>query len=397
MEANEELSQRGLRLLQVTSTLDPSYGGPPVVINQLTRSLIELGHDVDVITLDCPSAVWLREVPGRVQALGPVNGAYAYSRALRNRLRQNVSSYDAVIVHGIWRYQSHAVRKACLRSSIPYFVFVHGALDPWFRVRYPGKHVKKSLYWRLSEHRSLSNAKAVLFTQEKERDLARRSFTPYALNEAVVPLGISEPPGDADEQRELFLSHFPELRGKHVLLFLSRLHPKKGCDLLIEAFARVSNQDEQLWLVMAGPDECAWKSELQELSQKLGIADRVIWPGMLSGDLKWGAYRAADAFALISHSENFGIVVAEAMACALPVLTTDKVNIWREIAQSGGALIETDTIGGAECLLSMWLAKSETDRDSMRQQARLCFTENFGGQRAAIQFAKFVRGAIQIR
>ena len=397
MEATGELHRQGLRLLQVTTTLDPSYGGPPVVLNQLTRGLIELGHYVDVVTLDSPSAVWLREIPGRVQALGPANGAYAHSRPLRDLLRASVSSYDAVIVHGIWRYHSRAVRKACLKASVPYFVFVHGALDPWFKERYPGKHVKKSLYWHLSEHRSLSNAKAVLFTQEKERDLARRSFTPYELNEAVVPLGISEPPGDADEQRELFLSRYPELRGKRLLLFLSRLHPKKGCDLLIEAFARVSNQDERLRLIMAGPDECAWESELRDLSEKLGIADRVIWTGMLSGDLKWGAYRAADAFVLISHSENFGIVIAEAMACALPVLTTDKVNIWREIEQSGGALIETDTIGGAESLLAMWLAKSELDRGSMREQARLCFVENFGGQRAAVEFARFVNGAIQIK
>ena len=397
LEAEEERNQADtcMRLLQVTGTLDPTYGGPPVVLNQLTRSLTQLGHSVDVVTLDPPSAAWLTEIPGHLRALGPAQGTYGYSPRLRKWLGENVSNYDAIIVHGIWRYESRAVRQACTTSATPYFVFVHGALDPWFRERYPGKHAKKWLYWQLSEHRSLSDARAVLFTQNKERDLARQSFTPYALNEAVVSIGIEEPPGDADEQGRLFYSEYPELRGKRILLFLSRLHPKKGCDLLIEAFARVSRRDERLQLVIAGPDECGLESELKELSRKLGVADRVTWPGMLSGEVKWGAYRAAEVFVLISHSENFGIVIAEAMACALPVLTTDKVNISREIVESGGGLVETDTVEGAERLMKAWLDRSDVARADMRRRARSCFIENFGTHKAASGFAQFITHAIE--
>ena len=207
--ARELVTMPPMRLLQVTGTLDPAYGGPCVVVNQLTRSLTDLGHSVDVVTLDPPSAPWLTDMPGPPRAFGPALGKYGYSRHLRRWLEQHAPDYDAVTVHGIWQYQSQAVRAACRRAGVPYFLFVHGALDPWFRERYPGKHAKKALYWRLFEHRTLRNARAVLYTCEEERRLARTSFTPYQAREAIVGLGIEEPPGDPALQREAFLSAQP--------------------------------------------------------------------------------------------------------------------------------------------------------------------------------------------
>jgi glycosyltransferase involved in cell wall biosynthesis len=383
-----------LRLLQLTGTLDPAFGGPPFVLNQLTSSLIDLGHLVDVISLDSPSAPWLTDLPGHPRAFGPGVGKFGYSRRLRPWLRQHVPDYDAVIVHGIWQYQSRAARVECSRAGVPYFVFVHGALDPWFGERYPGKRAKKSLYWRLSEHRSLRDARAVLFTSDEERYLARRSYTPYQVNEAIVGLGIVEPPGDAAPQREAFLSVNPHLRDKRIVLFLGRLHPKKGCDLLIPAFAEVCRHDQNLHLVLAGQDEAGTKADLEMLAESLAIRERITWTGMLSGEVKWGAYRTADVFALTSHSENFGIVIPEALACGLPVLISDKANIWREIERSGAGLVEPDTTAGATSLLRTWMNLSETDRASMRRRARTCFLDNFEARAAAIGFAASVARAI---
>jgi glycosyltransferase involved in cell wall biosynthesis len=383
-----------LSVLQVAGTLDPEFGGPPVAVNQLTRSLSQLGHTVDVVTLDSPSAPWLKDVPDTVLALGPGKGKYGYSRRCRRWLAENVQKYDVVVVHGLWRYQCHAVSQACLKASVPYFVFVHGTLDPWFKRRFPLKHVQKWLFWQLSVHNALSNAQAVIFTQVKERDLARQSFKPYRLHEEVVTMGIDEPGGDPRTQQEAFLSRFPDLRGKRILLFLSRIHPKKGCDLLIEAFARVAHVDERLHLVIAGPDEGDLERKLRELCEKLQITDRVTFPGMLSGDVKWGAYRAAEVFALISHSENFGIVLAESLACGLPVLTTDKVNISQEIEDSGGGLIGTDTVDSAESLMKSWLSMSEEERAVMQKSARSCYDEKFGSRNAALSFLQLVNASL---
>jgi glycosyltransferase involved in cell wall biosynthesis len=384
-----------VRLLQVAGTLDPAYGGPCVVVNQLTRSLTDLGHSVDVVTLDPPSAAWLSKLPGPPRGFGSALGKYGYARHLRRWLERHAADYDAVTVHGIWQYQSQAVRTACRRAGVPYFLFVHGALDPWFKKCYPGKHAKKALYWRLVEHRTLRDARAVFYTCEEERGLARTSFKPYQAREAIVGLGIEEPPGNPALQREAFLSANPHLLDKRILLFLGRLHPKKGCDLLIEAFSRVCHRDKSLHLVVAGPDESGTEAGLRMLADSLGVQDRITWIGMLNDDAKWGAYRAADAFALTSHSENFGIVIAEALACGLPVLITDKVNIWREIDRGGAGFIETDTSAGATTLLERWMNLSDTERIEMRERARTCFLDNFEATSAAMGFVTSVAGAIR--
>ena len=115
---------------------------------------------------------------------------------------------------------------------------------------------------------------------------------------------------------------------------------------------------------------------------------------MLSGDAKWGAYRAADAFVLTSHSENFGIVIAEALACGLPVLISDKVNIWREIEGGGAGLVEPDTVDGATSLLERWLNLPDPQRAGMRQRARTCFLDHFEARAAALTFVTAIAGAI---
>jgi glycosyltransferase involved in cell wall biosynthesis len=383
-----------MRLLQLTGTLEPAYGGPPAVLNGLTRQLTDIGHSVDTLTLDPPTAPWLSDSPIVPIALGPGTGTYGYSRRLRPWLQKHAPEYDAVIVHGIWQYQSLAARLACREAAVPYFLFVHGALDPWFQQRYPGKHAKKALYWRMSEHRSLRDAKAVLFTCEEERRLASESFTPYRAEEAIVGIGVDEPPGDATTQKDAFFSRYPDLREKRIMLFLGRLHPKKGCDLLIQAFAEVCARDARLHLVMAGPDESGTEAELRKLSQSLGMADRITWTGMLLGDAKWGAFRAADVFVLTSHSENFGITIPEALACGLPVLISDKVNIWREIAEAGAGFVEPDTVGGAEVLLQRWIELPEAESDAMRVRARSCFVDKFEARRAAVDFAAAIAQSI---
>lgn len=178
-----------------------------------------------------------------------------------------------------------------------------------------------------------------------------------------------------------------------MVLFLGRIHPKKGCDLLIRAFARVAVHDPSLRLVMAGPDECGWQAELQKLAQELAVNARVVWTGPLYGDLKWGAVRAADVFALSSHTENFGITVAEAMACGLPVLISKEVNIWREIESDGAGLAAADDQEGTTSLLERWLAMPDAERGRMRASALRSFSERFELNRFAQDFVKCLKSA----
>ena len=196
------------------------------------------GHSIDVVSLDAPDATFVKDFPLKVHALGPGWLKYRYTGQIVPWLKAHAAEYDALIVNGIWQYHSFAVWRALHRTSTPYFVFTHGMLDPWFRFTYRLKHIKKWMYWPWAEYRVLRDARAVLFTCEEERLLARQSFWLYKCNEVVVSFGTAGTMGDAAAQRHAFLERFPELRGKRVWLFLSRIHLKKGCDLLIDAFVR---------------------------------------------------------------------------------------------------------------------------------------------------------------
>jgi glycosyltransferase involved in cell wall biosynthesis len=230
----------------------------------------------------------------------------------------------------------------------------------------------------------------VCFTCEEERLLARQSFRLYRCTERVLNYGTSAPIGDPQLAAELFLNRFPHLRGKRVVLFLGRLHPKKGCDLLLRAFQALLSERSALapeagepHLVMAGPDQIGWLPELQALAGSLGIAGRVTWPGMLSGELKHGALRTAAVFALPSHQENFGLAVAEALSCGLPVLISNQVNIWREIESDGAGLVADDDANGTVELLRRWFALSAPEQDACRARASRCFAARFEIRHAA--------------
>lgn len=380
-----------MRLLHVISSVNPQGGGPIEGVKQLYIPLQALGAQVEVACCDEPNAPWLATCGlSTVHALGPVKSNYGYSSRLLPWLRTNTSNFDAVIVEGLWQYHGLAVRQALAGTKVPYFVFTHGMLDPWFKKTYPLKHLKKWLYWPWAEYRVLRDARTVIFTCEEERLLARQSFWLYRANEAVTNYGTSSPPKNGDELAQRFLVTHPHLRGKRIVLFLSRIHEKKGCDLLLKAFAQIAKSDQCLHLVMAGPDQTGWAADLQEQAEKLKIADRISWPGMLQGDDKWGAFYATEVFCLPSHQENFGIVVAEALACGKPVLISNKVNIWREIETDAAGFVDEDTIDGTLRNLQRWLALDIESYKKMCNRAQNCFAERFHIRRAAERLLEII-------
>ncbi len=380
-----------MRLLRSIGTVNPVHGGPIEGIKQVARIHALAGHETEIVSLDAPDDAWVKEFPMKVHALGPGLFSYDYTLRFVPWLAAHRREYDAVIVSGLWRYSGFGVWRALRGTDTPYFVFPHGMLDPWFKRTYPLKHFKKWLYWPWADYRMLRDARAVLFTSEEERCAARESFWLYRCNEVVVNYGIAGPTGDRAAQMQAVLLRFPELIGKRAFVFLSRIHEKKGCDLLIRAFAKIARTDDAMRLVLAGPEHAGLGARLRALGEQLGIADRIVWTGMISGDLKWGMLQIAEAFVLPSHQENFGIAVAEALACGTPVLISNKVNIWREIEQDRAGLVDEDDEVGTTRLLQRWLALSPEEKDAMRKIARECFHSRFEVTRAA----EALIGAIQ--
>jgi glycosyltransferase involved in cell wall biosynthesis len=376
------------RILHSIRSVNPAGGGPIEGLKQIATVNERHGNMVEIVSLDSPHDPWVAQCPVKCHALGPGWLNYGYSPRLVPWLREQRRNYDVVIVNGIWQYSALGVWRALRNTPTPYFVFTHGMLDPWFKRTYPLKHLKKWLYWPWADYRVLRDATAVLFTCEEERRLARQSFWLYQCDEFVTIYGTAAPTGDPVAQRELFLEKFPALRERRCLLFLGRVHVKKGPDLLMRALAEVlrrrsAQQTDKVHLVMAGPNDHGYGRRMLKLSEELGLQDRITWTGMITGDVKWGAFHAASAFILPSHQENFGISVAEALACRLPVLISNQINIWREIRHEDAGYIETDDLTGTINLIERWLDTPQPAWDAMRERAAACFENRFRVERTA--------------
>lgn len=369
-----------MKILNVIATIDPKGGGPIEWVRRFAHAGSALGHSIDVATLDPPDAEVIGNYTGGVFAFGSsLNGFYA--RGLVPWLRCNASSYDAVFAHGLWRYPSLATWRGLRSSSVPYFIYTHGMLSPWFKQHHPFKHAAKRLYWPWTEYPALRDAQAVFFTCEEERRQARESFRLYSANEIVAPLGQSAPPAHLASLRESFLNTY-SLHDKRVVLFLGRLVPIKGGDLLLRAFKAIAPIDPSLRLVFAGPDTVGWKSYLIREAEALGIDRQVVWTGMLDADLRWGALAAAEVFVLPSHHENYSFTTVEALACGVPPVISNKVGIWQDVHSAHGGLVCDDNTAGTTAALRAWMMLSYADREAMSRRARLCFAERFELNRA---------------
>ena len=364
-----------MRTLHVIGTLDPASGGPAAAVSMLIE-FTRPGHLSEAVTLDDPTSPFLKRLAYPVTALGPTRTTFGYTRRLVPWLRDNADRFDAVIVHGLWQYCGVATWRA-LSRKLPYFVFVHGMLDPYFKRAFPFKHLKKWAYWIAAEYWVLRGASNVLFTCAEEDRLARKTFWLHRWSPVVVPYGSRTPNGDLALFQQDFGKRFPRLNGRRYLLFLGRIDRKKGCDLLVRAFIATASKDPSLDLVMAGPDETQWRPQLEQELERAALSDRVHWTGMLEGSQKWGAFALCEAFILPSHQENFGIAVAEALSCGKPVLLSDKVNIAPEVAADGAGLVETDTVEGTTALLTRWMEMPQMERETMSANALVCFQIRF--------------------
>jgi glycosyltransferase involved in cell wall biosynthesis len=391
-----------MKVLHVISSVDPRGGGPIEGVFSSSAVWFRHGHERHILSLDPPHAPWVAKSPVKTFAVGFEGKLYrllrrvvpwlryGYTPVLRRWLRVNARHYDAVIVNGLWNYASYGSWRALHKMDTPYFVFTHGMLDPWFNKAYPTKTLFKTIFWKLFEHKVLRDARGVMFTCEEERKLAPQSFSPYRARERVVGYGARDIEGDPEAQRAAFAALVPGINGRKFMLFLSRIHPKKGLDLLIEAFSRHAPKFPELDLVIAGPDQIGWKSDLEKLASKRGIAARIHWPGMLSGDAKWGAFRSAEFFVLPSHQENFGIVVAEAMALSKPVLITDKVNIWREIEADDAGLVVHDDLEAIADGLARMCSLAPSQRDAIGRSARACFLNRYDLEKNAMRLLELL-------
>jgi glycosyltransferase involved in cell wall biosynthesis len=415
-----------LRILHAIGSVNPASGGPIEGVKQISKINEAYGHVPEVLSLDDPASPWIDKLGFKVHAMGPAYTSYGYCPRLVGWLRANRHKYDVVIINGIWGYNALGVWLALRKTNTPYYVYTHGMLDPWFKYRYPLKHVKKWLFWPWAVFPVLRDARGVMFTCEEERRLARDSFWLYDCNEIVVNYGTPGVPDMRHDYATPFLEKRPELQNCRRFVFLGRVHPKKGPDIIIRTIARLkasghwvergakslelgakiselgagsselesglqaqsssahSSFSGGMKLIMAGPADGAYAAELKALAAELGVTDSIVWTGMLLGDEKWGALQCAEAFVLPSHQENFGIAVAESLSVGIPVLISKSVNIWADIEADGAGTAGEDTVDSFERQMIDWLALPPAQVARMRRKARRTFRRRYTSRHAAV-------------
>lgn len=337
-----------MRILHYLEYLDTTYGGPVRATLDLTGALAARGHQVLYITRDDRDApVEIRgklqeAAPGKVTIVRLPAGGGVLGRFSPQQfavVREALKACDVAHVHGVWKTDLLQLTDAARQLKKPYFVSLRGMLDDWSMEQ---KKLRKKVFLTLGGRSQLENAAAVHCTAQAEFDQARKWF-PRGKG-VVIPNLLDLNPYRNAPGPHLAREKFPCLNSDRPrVLFLSRIHYKKGVEILIKAAANLKRRSVDATFVIAGTGDADYIAKLQAMTAELGVEDRVEFVGHVGGALKVSLYQACDLFAIPTSQENFGFVFPEALACGLPVITTKGVDIWPELLESGASSIVEGT------------------------------------------------------
>jgi glycosyltransferase involved in cell wall biosynthesis len=346
-----------LKVLHVIPAVAPRYGGPSQAIFEMCRALADRGLDVALATTDADGP---SRLPVRIGTFVTYQGVptrffsatwgerFNYSSAMSRWLRRNVKKFEVVHLHAVFSHPCLAAARACRRRGVPYIVRPLGSLDPWSMRQ---KAFIKKIVWQLTARQMLEGAAAIHYTTHAERELSEGSLS--LERGVVIPLGIGSEDRTSPRGGEVFRDKHPELGRAPYVLAMSRIHPKKNYELLIEAFLSLTARAELAhWrLVIAGDGPDDYITTLNQLAGRRGGSGKVFFVGWLEGAEKASVLRGASLFALPSQQENFGIAVAEALAAGIPALVSEQVNLAADIEEwSAGWVAPLDLPGFSRSL-----------------------------------------------
>lgn len=349
-----------MKILQVAEALHPKWGGVAEGVYQQSVELMKRGHHVEALSCEVDDVPRLQEAGIPHHRFNPSSLKWRKSEKTTQWLSNNIGHFDKVILNGLWMHPLWAAGLAARRANVPYWVMTHGMLDPWF-LRGMKKRAVKRVYWALYEGKTFAGARGILFTTMAEQDLAAANYPLESCQMHVVGYGIQDP-----------CPNPIALKGNETdLLFMSRLHPKKGLELLFEAMTDRTDAKVKI----AGTGDDAYVDALK--ASAANLHDRVEWLGFTSGSAKDAALRDCGAMILPSHQENFGVIVVESLAYGRPVLTTNKVNIWKELESDGAGLVCEDNSASIGAQLRAWLEMPVEERRRMSERARTSFESRY--------------------
>lgn len=361
-----------MRILHLCASLNPTTGGPANVLSRLSRTQATgaSGHEISIVTTDTPNDPAMEPILTPIQnagikiyTAGPVTGLARKGVNVEESINKIIAEgIDIIHCHGLWQHTMHYGAKAAQKAGIPYIFRPAGMLDPWSLAQ---KKLKKQIFLFLRGKHDLNHAAALHFTTQTEKELVQPlNLKPQSY---VIPNGIDweeefanlPPTGNFKKQYNIPAD-------APLIIFLSRLHHKKGLDLLLPAFAQ-AEIPANTKLALIGPGEPDYIQSLHKEAKHLGINDQLIFTGMLQGIKRIEALVDADLYTLPSYQENFGVSVIEAIAAATPVLISDQVNIHNEVSQAGAGIVVQTRIDS----LAIGLTKMLQDTAKLKQMGEI--------------------------
>ncbi len=353
------------RIIHITSSLSRSGGGIPPVIWSLAQQTelfggecIAAGLKDDHFEADCDASS-ITVIGGKI--MGP--RALGFSPGLRRTLEAEVRSTDAIHVHGLWMYPGVLGSRLSRLRGCKRVVSPHGMLEPW---ALKNSALKKRIAGWCFENRNLQTADCLHALCAAEA----QNLRDYGLRNpiAILPNGVDLDETVSTGGKGVLCREYPELSGRQIFLFLSRVHPKKGLPDLLQGWAKTNPHEKNWALLIVGPDELGHESELRKIVDDLHLSQHVVFAGPAYGEKKRLLFSAADAFVLPSYSEGFSMAILEAAAAALPIILTKECN-FPELAAAGAAIEVPAGSTGITEGLSRLLALTESDRSRMGANA----------------------------
>jgi glycosyltransferase involved in cell wall biosynthesis len=371
-------------VLQVIPAVAQRYGGPSQAIFEMCRALKKRGLDVLIATTDVDgrarlpvqtgSKIEYRGVPAIFfRGLGE---RFNYSPSLGRWLAAGASGFAVVHIHAVFSHPCIAAARACHKHNIPYIVRPLGSLDPWSMQQKP---LRKRLMWQMAAGRMLREAASIHYTTDEERRLAEASL---GLDHGVViPLGVDIDAIQGAPVEATFREHHPALGDRPYVLALSRIHPKKNIELLIEVFLELTKRPElsQWRLVIAGEGDLSYLARLRALAES---SEAIIFAGWIEGAMKTSAIQQASLLASPSRQENFGVAAAEALACGVPVVVSEHMNLASEIARANAGWVASLERADFSRVLADAMMSGE-ERQRRGRAGKLFVEENLSWEKTA--------------
>jgi len=390
-----------VKVLHIIPSFAPGwrYGGPIVAGLGMTKALVRLGHEVTVFTtnidgpgvLDVPTGEAV-DLDGVKVWYFPVQRPrwYCYSSGLARALKERVQEFDVVHIHSVFLWPTTVAAAWCRRYEVPYILRPAGMLSPAMLSKaYAGSKasmlskVRKNIYLKSFGRSDINRASAIHFTSQAEKDATDRMRLKPPRR--VLPLGVELPGESVTTPVAGLRSRYPELADKKIVLHLSRLDPVKGMDILVPALAELAKTKEFAF-VIAGIGDKPYEDQVRAMVDSSGLTSQTVFTGLVDAEQKWSYFADADVFVLPSYHENFGVAVVEAMASGLPVVISDRVNIWHEVKDAGaGVVTGMSPIEVAEAL-ALLLDNAEL-RQRMGANGRQLVAEKFTWDIAAKRIA----------